>query len=76
MIYGSYLGVMVRYVDYGNKELLPTTRLRNLKPEFLATPRQAVECLLADIQSSDDEWGPDAIILVEEFTSEKFVLSQ
>ena len=64
---------MVRYVDYGNDEVLPTSRLRVLQAEFLKTPRQAVACLLKDIRASGEEWSPDALTLVEGFTSERLV---
>ena len=63
----------MRYIDYGNEEVLPTSRLRRINAEFLSTPRQAIACLLKDIQTSDGEWNPDALALVEEFTAERFV---
>ena len=53
--------------------MLPTSRLRCLNDEFFATPCQAVVCLLKDIQAGGDEWSPDAVGLVENFTSERFV---
>ena len=64
---------MVRYIDYGNEEVLPASRVRCLQSEFFATPRQAVACLLKGIQASGDEWSPDALTLVEGFTSERLV---
>lgn len=63
----------VRYVDYGNEEVLPPLRLRILKDEFVTTPRQAVACLLENVQPNGEEWSPDAVALVDEFTSERFV---
>jgi hypothetical protein len=64
---------LVRYIDFGNEEVLPTSRLRSLQSEFFETHRQAMACLLSDVQANGDEWSPDALTLVEEFTSERLV---
>lgn len=54
------LAVEVFYVDYGNKERLPLTRLRQLPKQFLQIPEMAVSCTLTDIvpPSLSTEW-PD-----------------
>lgn len=60
-------------MDYGNEEVLSTSRIRVLKDEFLVLPCQAFLCVLEDIEAKDDEWSDDAVTLLEEFTSERFV---
>ncbi|XP_060129818.1 RING finger protein 17 isoform X2 [Zootoca vivipara] len=39
--------IMVEFVDYGSSETVPTSRLRQLPPEFMQYPAQAFKVLLA-----------------------------
>nr|XP_028582096.1 LOW QUALITY PROTEIN: RING finger protein 17 [Podarcis muralis] len=41
------LSIMVEFVDYGSSETVPTSRLRQLPPEFMQYPAQAFKVLLA-----------------------------
>jgi len=43
------LPVEVHYIDYGNTECLPLSRLRKMKAQFLQVPELAVPCSLVDI---------------------------
>jgi hypothetical protein len=40
----------VFYVDFGNKEFVADTSIRNIDPQFLHLPFQALECFLVDIE--------------------------
>jgi len=42
--------VKVFFVDYGNSETVPESRIRDIRPEFLHFPFQAVECRLAKVE--------------------------
>ncbi|KAJ1967855.1 hypothetical protein IWQ62_001594 [Dispira parvispora] len=52
----------VYYVDYGNTEVIPITRLRPIPEEFLSLPHQAHEATLAflTIPTRDQEYGQEA----------------
>lgn len=67
-------GVKVRYVDYGNVEVLPSSRVRSLMPKFEEIPQQAVAFHLNNVQPVGEEWSPDALTLVEEFISDKTLI--
>ena len=56
--------VEVLYVDYGNIEVLPITRIKELKPQFAALPQQAVPCCLYGVSPSAPNWTDQE---VEEF---------
>lgn len=43
--------VAVFYVDFGNSEDVPESRVRSLSQEFTHLPFQAVECRLADVSA-------------------------
>lgn len=38
---------MAEYIDYGNSEVLPLTRLRPVIPRLMDLPAQAIRCTLA-----------------------------
>ncbi|XP_061186866.1 uncharacterized protein LOC133194990 [Saccostrea echinata] len=42
--------VEVFYVDFGNKEFVSDKSVRNIDPQFLHLPLQALECFLVDIE--------------------------
>ena len=44
--------VKVKYVDYGNEEELPLSRLQPLDPSFLSLPSQALSCYVSGIVPS------------------------
>lgn len=45
--YTSEDTVLVGYIDYGNSEVLQTTRLRPMTPKLMNLPAQAIRCTLA-----------------------------
>ncbi|OQS04612.1 nuclease [Thraustotheca clavata] len=55
-------GVQVKFIDYGNTEILPPTRLRPLDPSLVHHPAQAKECVLGFIKPFDTnaEFAGDA----------------
>uniref|UniRef100_A0A3B3Z2J9 Tudor domain-containing protein n=1 Tax=Poecilia mexicana TaxID=48701 RepID=A0A3B3Z2J9_9TELE len=52
--------VEVRYVDFGNKQVLSVSDLRKIKDEFFALPAMAVHCCLADVTPLDRESWSEA----------------
>ncbi|KAJ1970507.1 hypothetical protein H4R35_005824, partial [Dimargaris xerosporica] len=54
--------VHVYYLDYGNSEVLPVTRIRPIPDHFLTLPAQAHEATLAMIEmpKRDNEYGKEA----------------
>uniref|UniRef100_A0A3B5MJI9 Tudor domain-containing protein n=1 Tax=Xiphophorus couchianus TaxID=32473 RepID=A0A3B5MJI9_9TELE len=52
--------VEVRYVDFGNKQVLSVSDLRKIKDEFFALPAMAVHCCLADVTPLDGESWSEA----------------
>jgi len=56
--------VELDFVDYGDTEKQRVSEICNLKIEFLSLSFQAIECAMADIEPSGNEWTPEA---VEEF---------
>ncbi|XP_070568958.1 RING finger protein 17-like isoform X2 [Ptychodera flava] len=55
--------VEVLYVDYGNIEIVPLSRLRKLKSKHLHVPELAMTCSLVDIVSAakNGEWSTEAV---------------
>ncbi|XP_035264204.1 RING finger protein 17 isoform X1 [Anguilla anguilla] len=53
--------VEVRYVDFGNKKILPLSDVRKLKDEYFALPAMAIQCCLADLKpvSSTESWSAE-----------------
>ncbi|XP_072253858.1 RING finger protein 17 [Leuresthes tenuis] len=47
--------VEVRYVDFGNKNILSVSDLRKIKDEFFALPAKAIHCCLTDVIPVDGE---------------------
>ncbi|XP_045910588.1 RING finger protein 17 isoform X2 [Micropterus dolomieu] len=52
--------VEVRYVDFGNKNILSVSDLRKIKDEFFALPSKAIHCCLSDVIPLDGETWSDA----------------
>lgn len=61
----------VLFVDYGNQETVPLSRVKELKAELAAIPAQAVLCSLDGVKPSGSGWSKDAVTAFEEFTIEK-----
>ncbi|XP_029466316.1 tudor domain-containing protein 1, partial [Rhinatrema bivittatum] len=57
---------LVGYVDYGNCEVIPVSRLRPLIPKLLELPIQAIKCALAGVKPLSKTWKPEAIALMKQ----------
>ena len=52
--------MQVFYVDYGDTEWVPSSNIRDMQPQFLHLPLQAVECYLVGarpVEFNVDEAG-------------------
>ncbi|KAH9127214.1 hypothetical protein AeMF1_002452 [Aphanomyces euteiches] len=59
--------VRVRFIDYGNVEVLPASRLRPLDPTLTSLPGQAKECVFGFLKNMDGhEYAPDAAHLLND----------
>lgn len=52
--------VQVFYVDFGNREWVPETTIRQMEPEFLHLPFQAIESFLLDVEPVGQQWSKEA----------------
>jgi len=66
----------VLYIDYGNSELLPGTRIRPLAPTY-HSPGKAKEAALAFVKASsiDSDWGREAQALLKDLTQGKKLMA-
>ncbi|XP_041356095.1 microtubule-associated protein futsch-like [Gigantopelta aegis] len=56
------------YVDYGDSCWISRNMLRQIRPDFLSLPFQAVECKLSNIKPKGEEWSDEAIEVFEDLT--------
>ena len=47
--------VMVEFIDYGNKELVPCVNIRPLPAQFITLPAQAIQCTLFQVPPNPDQ---------------------
>lgn len=47
----------VKYVDYGNSELVTMTALQEIQPKHCALPEQAIHCTLISACCPADGWS-------------------
>ena len=52
---------LVLYIDFGNSETLPFTKIKRLLPEFLKLPRQALVCSLNRVRANGKTWSQAAL---------------
>ena len=52
----------VLYIDYGNAEILPLSRLRKLKSQFTHCPAMAIQCALFDVTPRNNTSWSDAAV--------------
>ncbi|CAH1253582.1 TDRD6 [Branchiostoma lanceolatum] len=64
-------GCNVRFVDYGNTEVVPSAKLRPLPVELSQLPRQAIPCRLAALVPMADKWSDQAIQAFQDACIEK-----
>ena len=72
----SSTGVEVKFVDYGNSEMVPYEKLRFLDSEFTKLPAQAIPCSLGSISPLGSEWSDEAIDTFSELVVGKTFKSQ
>ncbi|ERE83912.1 tudor and KH domain-containing protein [Cricetulus griseus] len=71
---GQILGTLengnldVYFVDFGNNGDSPLKELRALRSDFLSLPFQAIECSLAQITPSGEQWKEEALDEFERLT--------
>ncbi|XP_066272832.1 uncharacterized protein [Branchiostoma lanceolatum] len=64
-------GCNVRFVDYGNTEVVPSAKLRPLPVELSQLPGQAVPCRLTALVPMADKWSDQAIQAFQDACIEK-----
>ncbi|XP_074764555.1 tudor domain-containing protein 1 [Athene noctua] len=63
--------VLVGYIDYGNFEVLPLTRLRPAIPRLMDLPAQAIRCTLAGVKPQSGAWTSKAISFMNQLVKDK-----
>lgn len=65
-------GILVQFLDHGNKELVPPSSLRKLPLDFSNLPCQGIQCSLAGIVPKEGgEWSAETIKTFSEIVLEK-----
>ncbi|XP_012227770.1 tudor and KH domain-containing protein homolog isoform X2 [Linepithema humile] len=59
----------VWFVDYGDKDIVPTKDILELRTDMLSLRPQAVECSLANVKPRENEWDFEAIDKFAELVS-------
>ncbi|NXT77158.1 TDRD1 protein, partial [Zapornia atra] len=70
-VYVSEDTVLVSYVDYGNSEVLPLTRLRPMIPRLMDIPAQAIRCTLTGVKPPVETWTSKAISFMKQLVEDK-----
>jgi staphylococcal nuclease domain-containing protein 1 len=67
----------VQYVDYGNSEVIPASRIRKLPAELNKLPHQATEAVLAFLKTNsiEDEFGREAVEFLRELVWGKTMMA-
>uniref|UniRef100_A0A663E990 Tudor domain containing 1 n=1 Tax=Aquila chrysaetos chrysaetos TaxID=223781 RepID=A0A663E990_AQUCH len=63
--------VLAGYIDYGNFEVLPLTRLRPMIPRLMDLPAQAIRCTLAGVKPPVGAWTSKAICFMKQLVRDK-----
>ncbi|XP_071604056.1 tudor domain-containing protein 1 isoform X1 [Heliangelus exortis] len=63
--------VSVGYIDYGNLEVLPLSRLRPMAPRLAGLPAQAIRCTLAGVKPPLGGWTSEAISIMKQLVNDK-----
>ena len=68
----------VYFIDYGNREVVPFSRMKPLNPEFAKLPAQAIPCCLAEVAPSGGgtEWSDEATEIVFDLVNGKSLVAQ
>lgn len=60
----------VLFVDYGNQETVPLSRVKELRADLAAIPAQAVLCSLMGVKPSEEQWSEEAVTMLYEIMTE------
>uniref|UniRef100_A0A8C5Q4P6 Tudor domain containing 1 n=1 Tax=Leptobrachium leishanense TaxID=445787 RepID=A0A8C5Q4P6_9ANUR len=71
--YTSNDSVLVGYVDFGNVEVLPVSRLRPVLPNMMAFPLQAIKCSLSGVMPPSETWTKEATTAMLALVANKIV---
>ncbi|CAH2323151.1 tudor domain-containing 1 isoform X1 [Pelobates cultripes] len=71
--YTSHDSVLVGYVDYGNVEILPVSRLRPILPSMMMLPLQAIKCRLAGVKPPSEKWSKEATAAMMTLVANKII---
>lgn len=63
------------YIDYGNTDVVASSSVRQLLPEFESLPWQAVACSLAGVRCQGDDWSKEVKAAFEELIADKSLLA-
>ncbi|KFQ92269.1 Tudor domain-containing protein 1, partial [Nipponia nippon] len=63
--------VLAGYIDYGNFEVLPLTRIRPMVPRLMDLPAQAVRCTLAGVKPPLGAWTSKAISFMKQLVKDR-----
>ncbi|NXR52299.1 TDRD1 protein, partial [Hippolais icterina] len=69
--YASEDTVLVDYMDYGNSDSLPLTRLRPIIPSLMELPAQAMRCSLAGVKPPLGTWTSESISYMKKMVKDK-----
>ncbi|RLW02199.1 hypothetical protein DV515_00007381, partial [Chloebia gouldiae] len=69
--YASEDTVLVQYMDYGNSDSLPLTRLRPIIPSLMDLPAQAIRCSLAGVKPPLGAWTSEGISYMKKLVKDK-----
>ncbi|NXO12437.1 TDRD1 protein, partial [Oriolus oriolus] len=69
--YASDDTVLVDYMDYGNSDSLPLTRLRPIIPSLMDLPAQAIRCSLAGVKPLLGTWTSEGISYMKKLVKDK-----
>lgn len=67
-------GAEVRFIDFGNKEKVPSMLIKKIPTEFTVEPEFALNCSLAYVAPLDDVWTTTATDFFRTATSNKALL--
>lgn len=63
--------ITVRYIDYGNSEVVTQDRLRSIQPQFEELPAQAITYTVTPPLMEEDQWKDNMKALLEESCVER-----
>uniref|UniRef100_A0A8B9IUA0 Tudor domain containing 1 n=1 Tax=Amazona collaria TaxID=241587 RepID=A0A8B9IUA0_9PSIT len=69
--YVSEEAVVAEYIDYGNSEVLPLTRLRPVIPRLTDLPAQAIRCTLAGVKRPLGGWTSGDSCFMKQLVKDK-----